>query len=89
VVSSRNIGVNLAKNIGRARVRASGTEVTPSAQLKAVLGWAWNVIGFGVRLCLDSLEWGMEIVGYEKTEFSEICRWNLRDQWKNFNCPKY
>ena len=36
--------------------------------------------GFGVRLCLDSLEWAIKIVGYEKTEFFEIYKWNLRDR---------
>ena len=30
-------------------------------------------IGFGVRLCLDSLEWSMKYISYEKAEFSEIC----------------
>ena len=48
-------------------------------------------IGFGVRLCLDSLEWGMNIVVYKKDGFSEISKWkwNLRDRHKNINWPKH
>jgi len=65
-------GRKLGKNIGRARVRASGTGVQPHAQPKAVLhgvGTEGNWIGLEVRLCLDSLEWGMKIIGYERLNF--------------------
>jgi len=70
------------KNIVRAGVRASGTGVEPRAQPKVVLGWAWKGIGLGSESnsYTDSLEWGRKIVGYEKAEFSEMCKWNLRDQ---------
>jgi len=41
-----------------------------TAKGRVGVGMEGNWIGFGVGLCLDSLEWGMEIVRYEKAEFS-------------------
>ena len=40
------------------------------------MGWAWKGSGLSSD-CLDILECGVKIVGYEKPEFSEICRRNL------------
>ena len=50
-----------------------GTTPRP-AKGRVGVGMDRDWIGFGVRLCLDSQEWGMKIVGYEKAEFSEICK---------------
>ena len=52
------------------------------------MGMEGDWIGFGVRLSLDSTEWRMKNVGQEKAEFSEICKWNLREQSKNLISTK-
>jgi len=38
--------------------------------------------------CLDILEWGVKIVGYEKPEFSEICRRNLMGSIEKLSLTK-
>ena len=65
----------LGKNTGRTRVRASGVQAR--AQPMVMLGWTWK--GVGLRSEPNScLKWGMKIFGYEKVEFSQICKLNFR-----------
>ena len=81
----------LGKNIGRARVTASGTGVQPRAQPKVVLGWAWKGLDrVQSQTASRFSRVGMKIVGYEKAGCSEICvNGNKILRKKNFNWPKY
>ena len=47
----------------------------PKVVLGLALGMEADWIGFRVRLCL---EWRMKIVGYERAEFSQICKRNFK-----------
>ena len=65
-------GANFAKNI----VSQSIWGTTPcTAKGRVGVGMEGDWIGLGVRLCL---KWGLEIVGHEKAEFSQICKWNCK-----------
>ena len=72
-----SIGVNLEKILAGPESEHPGLRYNSThSQLKAVLGWAWKGIGLGSES--DSVRLfrvGMKIVGYEKAEFSEICKW--------------
>ena len=51
--------------------------------------YAWGGHGRAVDSdCLDILEWGVKIVGYEKPEFSEICRRNLMKSIEKLSLTK-
>ena len=72
------ISVKLAKLLGGSEVQiASG--VQPSHSQRP----CWGGHGRGldwvrsqtVRLRQDSLEWGMKVIGYEKAEVYETCKW--------------
>jgi len=70
------IGVNLAKILGQPESEHLGLRYNRAHSRRPCwgIGMGGKWIGFGVRFCPDSLEWRMKIVGYEKAEFSEICK---------------
>ena len=80
-------GVNLAaKKLGGPELRDLGLGHNPTHSQRPR---AWKGIGLKVRLLPGLSRVRLEDCQYEKTEFSEMRKWNLTDQQKNFNWPKY
>ena len=69
------MGVNWAKILGGPESEHLGLGFNPhTAKDRVGLGMEGHWIGLQI-LFIDSLEWDMKNVGYEKAEFSEICKW--------------
>jgi len=81
--TDRHIGVNLAEILRGPESEHLGQGCTPAHSQRSCWGGQGRTVDWARSQSdsvYDSLELCMKTVGYEKAEFSEICKWHLRHQ---------